>query len=94
MKKKLLIILLLATISIICAVLFVACNNGNNTKKDETQSNACNITETDQVDIRYNLSETGTLSDENGVYQYIYRFDIRVGCWVGEGINSVTILQN
>ena len=34
MKKKLLIILLPATISIICAVLFVACNNGNNTKKD------------------------------------------------------------
>ena len=34
MKKKLLIILLLATISIICAVLFVAYNNGNNTKKD------------------------------------------------------------
>ena len=29
MKKKLLTILLLATISIICAVLFVACNNGN-----------------------------------------------------------------
>lgn len=69
-------------------------SSGNITVDNETQSNACNITETDQVDIRYNLSETGTLSDENGVYQYIYRFDIRVGCWVGEGINSVTILQN
>ena len=34
MKKKLLAILLLATISIICAVLFAACNNGNNTQKD------------------------------------------------------------
>ena len=69
-------------------------SSGNITVDNETQSNACNIMETDQVAIRYNLSETGTLSDENGVYQYIYRFDIRVGCWVGEGINSVTILQN
>lgn len=36
MKKKLLTILLLATISILCAVLFVACNNGNATQKDKT----------------------------------------------------------
>lgn len=68
-------------------------SSGNITFDNETQSNACNITETDQVDIRYNLSETGTLSDENGVYQYIYRFDIRVGCWIGTGINSVKISQ-
>ena len=68
-------------------------SSGNITVDNETQSNACNITETDQVDIRYNLSETGTLSDENGVYQYIYRFDIRVGCWIGTGINSVKISQ-
>ena len=68
-------------------------SSGNITVDNETQSNACNITETDQVDIRYNLSETGTLSDENGVYQYTYRFDIRVGCWIGTGINSVKISQ-
>lgn len=48
---------------------------------------------TDQVDIRYNLSETGTLSDENGVYQYTYRFDIRVGCRVGSGTDFVVISQ-
>lgn len=68
-------------------------SSGNITVDNETQSNACNITETDQVEIRYNLSETGTLSDENGVYQYTYRFDIRVGCWIGTGINSVKISQ-
>ena len=68
-------------------------SSGNITVDNETQSNACNIMETDQVAIRYNLSETGTLSDENGVYQYIYRFDIRVGCWIGTGINSVKISQ-
>lgn len=68
-------------------------SSGNITVDNETQSIACNITETDQVDIRYNLSETGALLDENGVYQYIYRFDIRVGCWIGTGINSVKISQ-
>ena len=68
-------------------------SSGNITVDNETQSNACNITETDQVDIRYNLSETGTLSDENGVYQYTYRFDIRVGCRVGSGTNFVVISQ-
>lgn len=68
-------------------------SSGNITVDNETQSNACKIKETDQVDIRYNLSETGTLSGENGVYQYIYRFDIRVGCWIGTGINSVKISQ-
>lgn len=68
-------------------------SSGNITFDPGTQSNSCDITETDQVEIRYNLSETGTLSDENGVSQYIYRFDIRVGCWIGTGINSVKISQ-
>ena len=64
-------------------------SSGNITFDPGTQSNSCNITETDQVEIRYNLSETGTLSDESGVSQ----FDIRVGCWIGTGINSVKISQ-
>ena len=68
-------------------------SSGNITFDPGTQSNSCNITETDQVEIRYNLSETGTLSDESGASQYIYRFDIRVGCWIGTGINSVKISQ-
>lgn len=49
MKKKLLAILLLATISIICAVLFVACNNGNNTKKDTYSITLCPYTDSEQI---------------------------------------------
>lgn len=53
MKKKLLTILLLATISIICAVLFAACNNGNNTQKD-TYSIALSHGNTEDTRVQIN----------------------------------------
>ncbi len=49
MKKKLLAIFLLATISILCAVLFVACNNGNATQKDTYSITLCPYTDSEQI---------------------------------------------
>lgn len=55
MKKKSLTILLLATISIICAVLFAACNNGNNTQKD-TYSIALSHGNTEDTRVQINTA--------------------------------------
>ena len=61
MKKKLLTILLLATISIICAVLFAACNNGNNTQKD-TYSIALSHGNTEDTRVQINTAGKNTKS--------------------------------
>lgn len=66
---------------------------GNAPFDQENQRNVCNITQTDKVDISYILSQTGAISGDNGVEKYIYSFNIRIGCKISSGQNSVVISQ-